>query len=72
MIFLAPYTKCNYKLVRKCEVIFYQDDEKKYCIAAAHMLAQTYTICLPMEHFFEKELMKKNEQIGLIYGYYWY
>ena len=48
------YTKCFYNISQICELIYYQDDEKKCYIA------------IVMELFFEKVLMKKNEQIELI------
>jgi hypothetical protein len=45
----ATYTKCVYKIVQRCEVIFYQDNEKNSSIAVA------------MELFFEEEWRKKNK-----------
>jgi hypothetical protein len=46
---LVPYTNYIYKKVRRCEVIFYKDNQKNRCIAYA------------TELFFEEVLMKKNE-----------
>ena len=53
-------TKCNYKLDQKCEVVFYQDDEKNRYIATT------------MKLFFEEVLMTKNEYFGLVCSYIWY
>jgi hypothetical protein len=53
-------TNYVYKIVQRFEVIFYQDDSKNRCIA------------MSTELFFEEVLMKKNENIGLIYKNNWY
>jgi hypothetical protein len=43
------YTISGYKIAQRCEVIFFQDNDKNHCIAFA------------TELFFEEALAKKNE-----------
>jgi hypothetical protein len=43
------YTISGYKIDQRCEVIFFQDEDKNHCIAFA------------TELFFEEILEKKNE-----------
>ncbi len=47
--YFISYTISGYKIDQRCEVIYFQDDDKNHCIAFA------------TELFFEEILEKKNE-----------
>jgi hypothetical protein len=49
ILIMNCYTISGYKIDQRCEVIFFQDDDKNHCIAFA------------TELFFEEILEKKNE-----------